>query len=262
VLTGTPQGEIFVEEDLNLADDTTRGAEATIMTLTDADVQFDKNAIINRDKNTVVVTVSGGSSTGTPGTFTPLFSTSQTVALSQGTPSKRSFDRLMLADQDDANDKSGRQAAVINRIRVGLSQLAFRGHYREVLSPAKQEWFNLGVIFDDTLSGNIRASTALENYKAVVRAVTVAPVVNGAYTVTADLDIEAPAVASGVGGVTVTPPTVPNTTDSTTGDYDDPWNVPTNYETVTGKGHLLVLNDDTNLYVSEDGGESYTARAV
>lgn len=261
-LTGTPTGEIFIEEDLNLADDTTRGATATIITLTDADCQINKNAVVSRQPGSVVVTLSGGSSTGKPGTFTPLFSTSGNVALATGVPNKRSFDRLMLADQTDANDKSGRMAAVINRSLVGISQLSFRGHYRGVFSPAGQEWVNLGLIFDDALIGNIRGDTDLENVLAVVRSVTLSPVINGAYTVTVDLDIEAPTVPTGVGGITVTPPSVPDTTDSTTGDFDDPWNVPTNYETVTGEGHLLLLNDDTNLYITKDGGESYTARAV
>ena len=60
----------------------------------------------------------------------------------------------------------------------------------------------------------------------------------------------------------VTPPEVPDTGNYTTGSYDSPWSAPTNYSTPTGTGNLLVLNDDTNLYVSTDGGDSYTARAV
>lgn len=260
VMTANPQGEVFVEADLNLESSANRTATTTVMTLTDQDVQPVKNANIARRSSAVVVTVSGGSSTGKPGTFTPLFATSNNVALAQSIPSKRNFDRLMLADQTDANTKAARLAAVENRRFQSVPGIALTGNCREIFSPAKQEFINLGVIFDDALTANLRSVTDLENLKAIVRSVSVSPTANGFQAITIDLDIEAP---DDLDGITVTPPAVPDTTDSSTGDYDDIWTIPDNTSTPVGTGgHLLILNDDADLYISTDGGSSYTARST
>jgi len=142
----------------------------------------------------------------------------------------------MLVDQTEANYLSGRIQAVENRVLLEI-ELEFSGLYREVFSPADQQWTDTGTSLASSLLANVRGSTDLENIKLVPRQVIKNPPVNGYAPPRVIFEVEAP---EGLAGRTIILPDIdplyiaPDV-DTTPGLVDAP--VPLN---------ILVTGDDTN----------------
>jgi hypothetical protein len=206
-MTLNPQGEVFVETDLNTRSAVDRGAATTTLILTDADVAEDKRVRIRRRGDVIRVLLDGGFSQGRMGTFQPYFSASQEVARAEGRPALVHLDRLMLPSQAEANRLSGRLAGVANR-KFSEVNLDFSGNYREVFSPADQQWSDLGDTFASTLKANLREFSDLDDVLVVPRQVTHSHDNRTGYSsVSAIFDVEAPVELI---GVTITPPEVPS----------------------------------------------------
>lgn len=204
-ITGNSQGEVFIETDANLRSEADRNSVTVTMTLADGDIQGAKQARVRHRPDVSQVFVSGGVSEGFLGSFAPYLSISQNVR-KVGDARDISFERLMLPSQTEANRLSGRILAVLNRRLDELPPLTFSGLYREVFSPADQQWTNAGAIFDDALLGNLRGVTDLENVRLMPRAVTKNPAQGGFGKTVVSFEIEAP--AGELPGRTVTLPTL------------------------------------------------------
>jgi hypothetical protein len=217
-ITANPQGEIFVETDLNLRTAAERAAETTTLTLVDRDVAGSKRARLRRRGDLVRALTDGGYSTGVMGSFQPFFSASANVATATARPAIMHQDRLMLPSQTESNRLAARLGAVANRRYVEVN-LDFAGNYREVFSPADQQWTNLGNVFAGSLQANIRGDTGLVSALCVPREVTHShDNAAGTTSVSATFDVEAPVELD---GRTITPPVVPSEDPN-----DDSWDMP------------------------------------
>jgi len=217
-MTINPQGEVFIETDLNVRTVAERLAETTTLTLTEADISGDKRVRIRRRGDVIRVLLDSGYSQGRMGTFQPYFSASQEVASAEGRPALVHLDRLMLPSQAESNRLAGRLAGIANR-KYSEVNLEFSGNYREIFSPADQQWTDLGNIFGSTLRANLRGYDDLENVKVVPREVTHSHDNRTGQTgVSAIFDVEAPVELV---GVTITPPEVPSE-DPGSGTWDPP----------------------------------------
>lgn len=242
-ITANAQGEIFVETDLNLRSQAERNSATTTMTLDAKDVGNVRARLQNRPSLSQVF-VAGGSSDGVLGTFTPFLSISQYVRRAAGTGTLN-LERLMLPDQTEANRLSGRIQTVANR-RILEIELEFNGNYREIFSPAGQQWLDTGAALSG-LKGNIRGDTDLENIRLVPRQVTKGfDGAAGQETVRVIFDAEAP---EGLPGRTITLPAVqpryvPPAVDTSPGVIDTP-----------APSDVLVTGDDANGVEVYDGAE-------
>lgn len=217
-MTATPQGEVFVETDLNLRSSADRAAETTTLTLTEADIAGTKRIRMRRRGEVARTLVDGGYSSGIMNSFVPFFSASANVAQARSRPSLMHPDRIMAPSQTEMNRIAARLNAVANR-KYAEVDLSFSGNYREVFSPADQQWTNLGNLFAATVKANIRDDTALVSALAVPRSVTHShDNAMGQTTVSAVFDVEAPVE---IEGRTITPPSVPSE-DPGDGSWDMP----------------------------------------
>jgi hypothetical protein len=243
-ITATSQGEFFVEEDANLISEADRNALTTTLTMDNDDVIQTKQVKINHRPQVSQIYVSGGISDGVLGTFEPFLSVSQNVRLAQGVGAQN-FERLMLPDQTETNRLCGRILAVLNRQKVEID-LTFAGIYREVFSPAGQQWANTGTeVFDANEIINLRGSTDLNSIRLVPRQVVKRPPSGGFAGVDVVFDAEAP--AGELTGRTITLLPV------------DPFYVPPDADTappILGEPiDTLVTGDDTNgveVYIFDD----------
>jgi hypothetical protein len=146
----------------------------------------------------------------------------------------------MLPSQTEANRLVGRLAAVANR-KYSEVNLDFSGNYREIFSPADQQWTDLGSIFASTLKANLRGFDDLDDILVVPRQVTHRHDNRTGYTsVSAIFDVEAPVELT---GVTITPPEVPSEDPGDdTWDQPDPPEWPT-YPEIVFTGSLLAFDD-------------------
>ena len=201
-ITATSQGEFFVEEDSNLLSESDRNGLTTTLTLDANDVELQKQVTITHRPQVSQVYISGGVSEGVLGTFQPYLSVSQNVRKAQGVGAQN-FERLMLPSQTEANRLCGRVLAVLNRKLVEVN-LSFAGNYREVFSPAGQQWTNTGTeIFSASDITNLRGSTDLNSLRLVPRQVTKPPPTNGYGGTNVVFDFEAP-VDGELSGRTIT----------------------------------------------------------
>jgi hypothetical protein len=191
-ITATSQGEFFVEEDANLISESDRNALTTTLTLENEDIIETKQAQINHFPQVSQVYISGGVSQGVLGSFTPFLSISQFVRKARGVDAAE-FERLMLPSQTEANRLCGRLLAVLNREKIDMN-LSFAGIYREIISPADQQWINTGTeVFSASDITNLRGSTDLNSIRLVPRQVTKNPPVRGFGSTDVVFDVEAPA---------------------------------------------------------------------
>lgn len=191
-ITATTQGEFFVEEDSNLISESDRNGLTTTLTLDANDLVQDKQVNIEHRPKVSQVYLSGGVSQGVLGTFQPFLSVSQNVRKAQGVQAP-DLQRLMLPDQTEANRLCGRMLAVLNRKIVDMN-VAFSGNYREVFSPADQQWVNTGTeVFAASGVINLRGATDLNSIRMVPRQVTKNPPQSGYPSTSVIFDVEAPA---------------------------------------------------------------------
>lgn len=256
-MTATPQGEIFVETDLNLRSAADRAAATTTMTLTEADIAGTKRARLRRRGEVARVLADGGYSSGIMNSFQPFFSASANVALAQARPSLMHPDRLMAPSQTEMNRIAARLAAVTNR-KYAEVDLSFSGNYREVFSPADQQWTNLGNLFAASVQANIRGDTGLVSAKAVPRSVTHShDNATGQTTVSAVFDVEAPVELD---GRTITPPSVPSE-DPGDGTWDMP--APPAYPAlpeIAISGSLVAFDNTNGCWVLLPGASDWQER--
>ncbi len=206
-MTGNPQGEIFVETDLNLRSAADRAAATTTLTLTEADVAGTKRVRMRRRGDLVRVLADGGYSSGIMNSFQPFFSASANVAVATARPALMHPDRLMAPAQTEMNRIAARLAAVQNRQYVEVN-LDFAGNYRDVFGPDSQQWTDLGNLFAGSLQANIRGDTGLVDALAVPRQVSHShDNATGQTTVSVIFEPEAPVELD---GRTITPPSVPS----------------------------------------------------
>jgi hypothetical protein len=235
-ITANSQGEMFIETDLNLRSQADRNAETTTLTLVDGDIQEAKQAKIQQRPQVSQVFLSGGNSEGVIGSFEPFLSISQNVRLATAGAGGMNFERLMLPDQTEANRLCGRIQTVANREHVEIP-LTFSGIYREVFSPADQQWTNTGNTFSASLRANIRGTADLVSIRMVPRTVTKRGSNDGSQFTDVIFEIEAP---EGLTGRTIVLPDV------------DPNYVPPDPDTTPSligsptPSTILVTGDDTN----------------
>lgn len=250
-ITGNSQGEVFVESDVNLLSEADRNSVTTTLTLAQKDIQGAKSARIRQRAEVSQVFVSGGLSDGLLGSFVPYLSISQSVRKVADTRSIN-FERLMLPSQTEANRLSGRILSVLNRRLDELPPMTFAGTYREVFSPAGQQWTNTGIaIFADTLLGNLRGVDDLESIRVVPRIVSKNPAQNGFGKVSVTFEIEAPA-GELTGRTVVLPTPDPNYVPV----VDPPG--PPLLDPISG---ILITGDDTNgVEIYETAEDDWDAR--
>lgn len=262
-MTAAPQGEIWVETDLNLRSSSDRSSATTTITLTDSDLTSSRRVQSPKRADRVRVLLSGGSSQGLLDTFTPFFAASQDVSRAEGVPTVVPLDNLMLSDQTEANRLAGRIATVHAEGFTEVN-LQFKGNYREVFSPADQQKVNLGNVFAGSLLPNLRGYTDLESADVVVRQVS------HSYdpgtlktTVSAIADV---IPAEGLTGVELTAPSVP--ADASSGDDDsdssfalpDPPKWPPVPPSEATPGAAVAADDTDGIYWTPDSGTTTELR--
>lgn len=257
-MTVNPQGEVFVETDLNTRSATDRAAATTTLILTEADIANDKRVRLRRRGDVIRLMLDGGYSQGRIGTFQPLFSASQDVARAEGRPALVHLDKLMLPSQTEANRLCGRLAAVANRKYIEVN-LEFSGNYREVFSPADQQWTDLGNVYASTLKANLRSFDNLEDALVVPREVTHAhDNKTGLTTVSGIFDVEAPVELT---GRTITYPEVPSE-DPDDGTWDFPGfpEFPALPELAQPAGQLLAGDAAEGAWIRYAGDSDWTEK--
>jgi len=253
-MTGTADGAIVVQRDINTLSQADRNALTTTMTLTTADAAGQVRVRLRRRGDTIRILVSGGSSAGAMNSYQPHLAASARVARMTGNPVGIPIDRLMLADQAEARLIAQRGERTANH-KYQESDFDASGGWRMVFDPAFQSWLNLGTLF----GGNLRAETDLNSKKCVVRQVSISPPsVNGVVTVSVVTDIEAP---EGVDGVDLPIPETPSD-DPSGGDYDPPepapW--PPIAEEETEPGFAVLVDTTDGIYWTTDTGATWEER--
>jgi hypothetical protein len=253
-MTGTADGVIVVQRDINTIALADRNALTTTMTLTSADAAGQVRVRLRRRGDTIRVLVSGGSSAGAMNSYQPHLAASARVARMAGQPTIITLDRLMLSDQVEARliAQRGERTADYKYQEVDFDA---SGNWSKVFDPAFQSWINLGTIF----SGNLRAETDLNSKKCVVRSVSIsAPSTGGTITISVMADIEAP---EGVDGVDLPIPETPSD-DISDGDYDPPepapW--PPIAETETEPGFAVLVDTTDGIHWTTDTGAAWEER--
>lgn len=203
-VTITPQGELYVEPYLNLADSSGRSVATTTLTLQDGHIVDGRGAVeVNYLPNTSQVLADGfASPDGLLGNGVPLRSISGNVRLPFGTGESQ-MRGVIPEDQTELNRWTGRLLQLAND-RIVIS-LVFTEAFWAVFSPARQEWTDTGEVFQNTLMTNLRGDTDLEDVNLLPIAVNHSPQAGGTGFVEVTFEVELP---DGLPGRTVPIPDI------------------------------------------------------
>jgi len=254
--TGTPQGEIHIEQDINLLDQTDRANINTTLTLDSDDPSGSIKARARHQGDNIRVMVSGGSSDGVVNSFVPYLSASHEVARARGRASIISIDRLMLPSQTESNRLAGRIAAVANQ-RYEEINMSFSGGWRQVIGVAPQQWVNLGTVFS-----NHPRNGDLANDTVVPRQVTYSyDPATGVSSVTGVFEPEAFPGSEGLTGTTLSAPVIPSD-NASDGTYDLPGTIswPIVSDNELEPGAAVVMDGTDGIYWTADSGSNWAAR--
>jgi len=144
------QGQLHVEEDIQMLDDAARATKTTIGELTTADwtetIQFGRQI----EKRTSMVTLSGFEFDGA--SSTPYIAVAPGEVPHNEGMGVRDAPRQVLSSQSQANALAGRVLAKENNTFPSVP-IGFHGHYLGVLDVAPQEWWTMTLTGSDNNRG-------------------------------------------------------------------------------------------------------------
>lgn len=240
------QGQLHVEEDVNMLDVAGRGAVPLVWNggLQETDRREDTEFVRRQEKETALVHLSGFSFDGA--TPTAIVSKAPGDAPEAIGGDTRGYERQVLEDQAQSNELAGRALAVDNdgfrEIRI-----KFAGAYQGALDVVPQEWLELTLGAGDTPRGIVWVAQNMvcRNVQTEVDTERGALLTNGVFV----------REAGGPDGVTGDYPTEPPTPPD-----DDPPIDPPGWPPYTETGALVAFDEDEGCWYRAPGASDWVER--